>query len=228
MPNIEADIGMEAHKAPSVFNFYSPDYAPPGPLGDAGLVSPEAELATTPLLIGFLNGATARGQKCRPCGAMPGHHARVSRCLSAQSSPRPLRVTTHRRDVARRVRTVLVQRRLRPRVPQLAAARGVRQLALLGRRAGLAAGGRLVGRGGRGGARPATHVGQAERQRDRRDRRGVRRLPGGARRGGGAQSGATALHRGARVPRDQPAQPDGRGAAARRRAGRCGGGGALR
>jgi len=84
MPNIEADIGMEAHKAPSVFNFYSPDYAPPGPLGDAGLVSPEAELATTPLLIGFLNGATARGQKCRPGGATCLATTRVSRRLSAR------------------------------------------------------------------------------------------------------------------------------------------------
>eukprot|EP01052_Picozoa_sp_SAG31_P027285 SAG31_NODE_2540_length_5538_cov_7.680859_4_plen_734_part_01 len=49
-------IGMAAYEAPSVFNFYLPDYRPAGPIDKAGLVSPEAEIATAPLLIGFLNG----------------------------------------------------------------------------------------------------------------------------------------------------------------------------
>ena len=31
MPGAETDIGMEAHKAPSVFNFYQHDHAPPAP-----------------------------------------------------------------------------------------------------------------------------------------------------------------------------------------------------
>ena len=39
-----------------MFNFYKPDYSPPGLIGDIGLVAPEAELATTPYLIGLLNG----------------------------------------------------------------------------------------------------------------------------------------------------------------------------
>eukprot|EP01052_Picozoa_sp_SAG31_P025754 SAG31_NODE_2279_length_6027_cov_1.242072_2_plen_1312_part_00 len=52
---LENRIGMMAHTAPSVFNFYLPEYQPPGPVADAGLVSPEAELATTPLVKGFLN-----------------------------------------------------------------------------------------------------------------------------------------------------------------------------
>ena len=47
---------MEAHKAPSVFNFYQPEYQPAGPVARAGLVAPEAGLATAPFLIGFLNG----------------------------------------------------------------------------------------------------------------------------------------------------------------------------
>jgi hypothetical protein len=39
-----------------VFNFFKPDYFPPGSIGRAGLVAPEAELATTPYLIGLMNG----------------------------------------------------------------------------------------------------------------------------------------------------------------------------
>ena len=55
MPNVEKIIGMEAHKSPSVFNFYNHDYQPSGPVADATLVSPEAGLATSPFLMGFLN-----------------------------------------------------------------------------------------------------------------------------------------------------------------------------
>ena len=50
---------MEAHKSPSVFNFYQPDFSPSGPLSDAGLYAPEAGLATAPLVIGLLNGLTS-------------------------------------------------------------------------------------------------------------------------------------------------------------------------
>ena len=59
MPQIEQDIGMEAHKSPSVFNFYQPDYSPSGALSDAGLYAPEAGLATAPLIIGLLNGLSS-------------------------------------------------------------------------------------------------------------------------------------------------------------------------
>ena len=45
-----------AHRSPSVFNFYLPEFQPAGPIADAGLVSPEAELATTPLVKSFFNG----------------------------------------------------------------------------------------------------------------------------------------------------------------------------
>ena len=58
MPNIEQDIGMQAHKSPSVFNFYQHDYSPSGALSDAGLYAPEAGLAIAPHLIGLLNGLT--------------------------------------------------------------------------------------------------------------------------------------------------------------------------
>ena len=54
--DMERDIGMEAHKSPSVFNFYQHDFSPSGALADAGLYAPEAGLATTPFLIGLLNG----------------------------------------------------------------------------------------------------------------------------------------------------------------------------
>jgi uncharacterized protein (DUF1800 family) len=39
--------------APSVFNFYGRDFAPSGPLGQAGLVGPEFELATASSVTGF-------------------------------------------------------------------------------------------------------------------------------------------------------------------------------
>jgi uncharacterized protein (DUF1800 family) len=40
------DIGQESLLAPSVFNFYSPDFAPTGALSNNGLVAPELELVT--------------------------------------------------------------------------------------------------------------------------------------------------------------------------------------
>lgn len=49
-------IGMQAHDSPSVFNFYEWNFQPNGMIADAGLVSPEAGLGNTPLMLGFLNG----------------------------------------------------------------------------------------------------------------------------------------------------------------------------
>jgi len=37
-------IGQAALNAPSVFNYFSPDYAPPGPVAAAGLVAPEMQI----------------------------------------------------------------------------------------------------------------------------------------------------------------------------------------
>ena len=41
---IDADFLQRPLSAPSVFNFYSPFYQPPGPAGDAGLVAPELQI----------------------------------------------------------------------------------------------------------------------------------------------------------------------------------------
>jgi cullin-associated NEDD8-dissociated protein 1 len=46
------------HRQPQ-FNFYDPLYAPEGPVSEAGLISPEAELGTGPFVVGFLNTATS-------------------------------------------------------------------------------------------------------------------------------------------------------------------------
>jgi cullin-associated NEDD8-dissociated protein 1 len=49
-------VGMGFMAQPSVFNFYLPEYRPAGPVGEASLVAPEAQLATAPNLVGYLNG----------------------------------------------------------------------------------------------------------------------------------------------------------------------------
>jgi len=45
MSNPASMFGQGPLQSPSVFNFYSPTYAPPGELRDAGLVAPELEIA---------------------------------------------------------------------------------------------------------------------------------------------------------------------------------------
>jgi cullin-associated NEDD8-dissociated protein 1 len=51
-------LGMAPFLAPSVFNFYQPDYQPAG-FSEIGLVAPEAQLSTAPLQIGYLNGMSS-------------------------------------------------------------------------------------------------------------------------------------------------------------------------
>ncbi len=48
-----ASLGQSPLSAPSVFNYYDKDFAPAGPLGQAGFVGPEFELATASTLTGF-------------------------------------------------------------------------------------------------------------------------------------------------------------------------------
>ena len=48
-----AYVGQAPVSAPSVFNYYGRDYSPGGPLGQAGLVGPEFELATASSVTGF-------------------------------------------------------------------------------------------------------------------------------------------------------------------------------
>jgi hypothetical protein len=46
-------LGQAPLKAPSVFNFYDRDFAPAGPVGQAGLVAPEFDITTTSSVAGF-------------------------------------------------------------------------------------------------------------------------------------------------------------------------------
>ena len=52
---IDNVAGQNVLGAPSVFNFYRPDYAPRGPVDDAGLVAPEFQIATENTIIGMSN-----------------------------------------------------------------------------------------------------------------------------------------------------------------------------
>ena len=56
MPHLDVAIGQQAYMAPSVFNFFLPDYSPAGPVGKALLYAPEAQILTTPFVIGYMNG----------------------------------------------------------------------------------------------------------------------------------------------------------------------------
>ena len=49
-------IGQESFMQPSVFNFFTPQYSPEGPVADAGLVAPEAQLESSPRTVGYLTG----------------------------------------------------------------------------------------------------------------------------------------------------------------------------
>ena len=49
-------IAQEAHAAPNVFNFFRPEFSPFGPVSDARMVAPEAQIMTSPRVIGYLNG----------------------------------------------------------------------------------------------------------------------------------------------------------------------------
>jgi len=46
-------LGQEPLRAPSVFNYYGADFAPAGPITEAGLVGPEFEITTTAAVAGF-------------------------------------------------------------------------------------------------------------------------------------------------------------------------------
>jgi uncharacterized protein (DUF1800 family) len=48
-------LGQNPMRAPSVFNWYRPDYAPPGAVGAAGLVAPEFQIAHETTVIGYAN-----------------------------------------------------------------------------------------------------------------------------------------------------------------------------
>ena len=47
-------IEQVPYESPSVFNYYTPTHQPSGVIGDSGLVSPEAQLLSTPSSIAYL------------------------------------------------------------------------------------------------------------------------------------------------------------------------------
>ena len=46
MWDLSREIGQAAFKAPSVFNFFEPDFKPAGFVGDLGLFAPEFQITT--------------------------------------------------------------------------------------------------------------------------------------------------------------------------------------
>lgn len=56
LPSLNSNFGECPFESPTVFSFFLPEYIPAGSANEAGLLSPEAQLATAPKLIGFLNG----------------------------------------------------------------------------------------------------------------------------------------------------------------------------
>jgi uncharacterized protein (DUF1800 family) len=48
-------VGQEPGSAPSVFNFYLPDYAPPGPIANAHLVAPEFQITDAVTCVSLAN-----------------------------------------------------------------------------------------------------------------------------------------------------------------------------
>jgi len=56
---IKQKIGQGVYQAGTVFNFYSPEYSPSGPVSNVGLVAPEAQLGVLPNVIGFMDGINA-------------------------------------------------------------------------------------------------------------------------------------------------------------------------
>jgi len=55
--NVSAPTALNQHplRAPSVFNFYHPNFTPAGPLSESGLVGPEFEITTASSVAGFAN-----------------------------------------------------------------------------------------------------------------------------------------------------------------------------
>ena len=52
---LEHKVGMAAFRSETVFNFYQPDFAPPGPVAKALLVAPETQIMTAPQLISMVS-----------------------------------------------------------------------------------------------------------------------------------------------------------------------------
>jgi hypothetical protein len=59
-PNPQKNYGERPLGAPSVFNFYLPDYLPPGELADAGLFGPEFQIENESTVVSTANDLTLR------------------------------------------------------------------------------------------------------------------------------------------------------------------------
>lgn len=57
--DMDARIGQMAQEIPTVFSFFLPEYQPSGPVTQASLVAPEAQIMTGPRSVNFLNGLTS-------------------------------------------------------------------------------------------------------------------------------------------------------------------------
>ena len=55
LQNSVTSIGQNPLRAPTVFNWFRPDYAPPGPVAASGLVAPEFQITHETTLTGYTN-----------------------------------------------------------------------------------------------------------------------------------------------------------------------------
>lgn len=55
LDSADDSLGQSPLIAPSVFNFFSPGFRPPGPVAAAGLVAPEFQITTETSVVGALN-----------------------------------------------------------------------------------------------------------------------------------------------------------------------------
>jgi uncharacterized protein (DUF1800 family) len=67
-PQPQFDWGQAALRAPSVFNFFRPDYAAPGAIALAGLVSPEFQIQTESPSVRIVNAFTRFARNQARCG----------------------------------------------------------------------------------------------------------------------------------------------------------------
>lgn len=56
LDSLQSEIRQGTYQQPSVFNYYLPEYSPPGPIGASGLVSPESMILAGEAIIKLLDG----------------------------------------------------------------------------------------------------------------------------------------------------------------------------
>jgi uncharacterized protein (DUF1800 family) len=68
-PHPQFELGQAALRAPSVFNFFRPDYAPPGAVAASGSVAPEFQIQTESASVALVNAFTRFARNQSRCGA---------------------------------------------------------------------------------------------------------------------------------------------------------------